>query len=140
VTRLPIRQTWHNRKETPTRAYPAQILKLRRTQDFPFEIVCIGGYTPICAMPRAALTTAGPSSTGPRQGRPGPTLQTLPGQKRPNRARQTDLVPGRGGPSAGVRARREPEPAVIVVTLVRAGSVRHRKPLVLGGHERSRPA
>jgi hypothetical protein len=28
---------------------------------------------------------------------------------------------------------------VIVVTLVRAGSVRHRKPLVLGGHERSRP-
>jgi hypothetical protein len=49
--------------------------------------------------------------------------------------------PGRGGPSAaGVRARRGPEPAVIVVALVRTGSVRHREPLVLGGHERSRPA
>jgi hypothetical protein len=41
--------------------------------------------------------------------------------------------------AAGVRDRTGPEPAVIVVALVRARSARHREPLVLSGHERSRP-
>jgi hypothetical protein len=89
--------------------------------------------------PRAASTQPDLPRPGPRgrQGRPA----ALPSRaETANRARQADPVTGRGGPSAaGVRARREPEPAVIVVALVRAGSVRHRKPLVLGGHQRSRP-
>ena len=69
-----------------------------------------------------------------------PTLQALQGRNgQPGTAGRSR--PGRGRPSAaGVRARRGPEPAVIVVALVRAGSVQHRKPLVIGGHERSRPA
>jgi hypothetical protein len=33
-----------------------------------------------------------------------------------------------------------PRPDQDVVALVRAGSARHQKPLVVGGHERSRPA
>jgi hypothetical protein len=69
-----------------------------------------------------------------------PALQALQGRNgQPGTAGRSR--PGRGRPSAaGVRARRGPEPAVIVVALVRAGSVQHRKPLVIGGHERSRPA
>jgi hypothetical protein len=97
-------------------------------------------------MATSRLNTARPSPTRterpPRQTSGPPSKPSKPSQGRTaNRARQADPVPGRGGPSAaGVRARREPEPAVIAVTLVRAESVRHRKPLVLGGHERSRPA
>jgi len=70
-----------------------------------------------------------------------PAPPSPPAQESANRARQTDPGPGRGAPSAaGVRAPEGPEPAEIVVALVRAGSARHRKPLVLAGHQRSRPA
>jgi hypothetical protein len=93
--------------------------------------------------PRAASTQPDLPRPGPRgrQGRPAAHPPSPPRAETANRAWQADPVAvAEDRSAAGVRARREPEPAVIVVTLVRAGSVRHRKPLVLGGHERSRPA
>jgi hypothetical protein len=93
--------------------------------------------------PRAASTQPDLPQSGPRgrQGRPAAHPPSPPGQKRPtghDRPIPSPVAEDRC--AAGVHARREPEPAAIVVALVRAGSVRHRKPLVLGGHERSRPA
>jgi hypothetical protein len=59
------RQTRHNRKETRTRAYPAQMLKLRRTHEFP-ETVYIGLCTPIGGMPRTASAQSDLPPPGPR--------------------------------------------------------------------------
>jgi hypothetical protein len=42
-------------------AYPARMLKLRRTQESP-EIVCIGGYRSICGMAVSRVVT----DEGPR--------------------------------------------------------------------------
>jgi hypothetical protein len=48
-------------------------------------------------------------------------------------------IPGRAGPERCRRPRPDGTGAGLRVALVRAGSVRHREPLVLGGHEQSRP-
>jgi hypothetical protein len=63
-----------------------------------------------------------------------------PRRHRPCRARPADrTLVAEDRSAGGVRDRTGPEPAALRVALVRAGSVRHREPLVLGGHERSRP-
>jgi hypothetical protein len=108
VTRLPIRQTWHNRKETPTRAYPAQILKLRRTQDFLFRLSASEAIrqSARCHEPPSPQPDLLPQP-GPRQGRPAAHPPNPPRAETANRARQTDPVPGRGGPERRRRRRTE---------------------------------
>jgi hypothetical protein len=70
-----------------------------------------------------------------------PALQALPGQKRPTaHARPIPSpVAEHRAPQAPAHRRDRSQPE-IVVALVRAGSARHRKPLVLAGRQRSRPA
>ena len=127
--------------------YAAQMLKLRRTQEFqlplpsaarqrgqvvtpdrphpPVELVTIAArpepassssaVPPICPKHRSRRSSTDNSGSSPR-----PLSCTLPALgERPEGASQA-----RGSTS----------------TLVRAGSAQHRKPLVLGGHERSRSA
>jgi hypothetical protein len=105
-------------------AYPAQMLKLHRTHEFP-EIVCIGRCTPICGMATNRLSTAGPSSSGPR-GRQG-----RPAARPPSPARAGIGLPfpvGRSGPwRRRTRARRG------IVALVRAGSDGSRNHWSLAG-------
>jgi hypothetical protein len=64
-------------------------------------------------------------------------LQALIGLAVPGRPIRSLVAEDRG--AEGVRDRTGPEPAMLVVVLVRAGSASHREPLVAGGHERSRP-
>jgi hypothetical protein len=110
LTRLPIHQTWHDRNENPKQAaYPVQILKLRRTREFP-ENVRIGGSTPICAMHEPPSTQPDPPQPDPKghHSRPSGLPPSPPAEESANRARQTDPGPGRGAPSAaGTRGRRD---------------------------------
>jgi hypothetical protein len=80
--------------------------------------------------PEAAKADQRPALSKPSQGRNQPTGhgRPIPSPVVEHRAPQTSAH------------RRGPEPAVMVVALVRAGSARHRKPLVHAGHQRSRPA
>jgi hypothetical protein len=93
--------------------------------------------------PRAASTQPDLPHPGPRgrQGRPAARPPSPPGEKRPtghgrpipSRSRKTECLrsrPRTDGTGAG-RDRGRPGPRWVV---------QHRKPLVLGGHERSRPA
>jgi hypothetical protein len=106
-------------------AYPAQMLKLRRTHEFSLRLSASAALPQSAGSPRPALNTARPSST--RTYRP-PRQTSGPPSKPPraesaNRARQTDPVPGRGGPERRRRPRTEgPEPAEIVVARVRTPS------------------
>ena len=74
--------------------------------------------------------------------------EARPSQSLPGRAAECPMVCGNpplhGGrlpESAGLgRGRSASQARGGISTLVRAGSARHQEPLVLGGHERSRPA
>jgi hypothetical protein len=124
-------------------AYPAQTLSYVELMGFP-DVLRISRDIPICGMITSRLSAAGPSSTRPSGHQPqtsSPALQARPQRKPADRARQADPVPGRGGPSAeAVSHWTGPEPAEIMVPLVRTGSARQRNPLVPGGPQRSRPA
>jgi hypothetical protein len=106
-----LRAKLHTTARKPQHAaYPAEMPKLRRTQEFP-EIVCIGRYTPICWM-----TTSRPQHQ-PDLPQPRPEAatadqraclqQALPGQETANQKRQTDPIPGGGGPERRRRPRTE---------------------------------
>jgi hypothetical protein len=106
-------------------------------------MVCIEGlYDHSAGWPTSRPHTAGPSS---------PDLEAAKADQRPRPSKPSQSRNGQ--PETAGRSRppvtedRVPQahggnrkPAVIVVALVRAGSAQHQKPLVLGGHERSRPA
>jgi hypothetical protein len=131
----------HTTARKPEHAsYPAQMLKLRRTNEFP-ENVYIG---PLYATLRDAHEPPSHSRTFLNPGLWAPTADhrpappSPPGQKRPTGQGRPIPIPGRGGLERRRRpAQREPKPPVIVV-LVRAGSACHRKPLVRAGHQRAR--
>ena len=67
-----------------------------------------------------------------------PSSRFFQRRDRPCRARaQVRYLVAEDRSAGDVRDRMGPEPAVSVLTLVRARSARHREPLVRGGHERS---
>ena len=72
----PARQTWHNRKEPEHAAYPAQMLKLRRTQEF--------------QLPRCLQQLANEAG-----GRPGPTSSSGRAVDHRRQARASFVLVGR---------------------------------------------
>lgn len=138
----------HAKRDTTARkpehaAYPAQMLKLRRTHEFP-EIVVIERCTPICGMATSRPSTAGPFLNPDLEAAwadQRPALQALPGAGfgRPETADRSRPRIAEDRSAAGSRPRRRPEPARDRGRPVRTESARHRNPWSLraaGGHGR----
>ena len=108
----------HTKLDTTARkpehaAHPAQMLKLRRTPEFP-EIVCIERCTPICGIATNRLNTAGPFLNPDLEAAKAdqrPALQALQaGIGQPETADR--FHPGHRGPKRRRRPRMEgPQPA-----------------------------
>jgi hypothetical protein len=144
VAHLPTHETRHNRRQPQRRGIPSTDAELRRTHGFP-DVLRISRDVPICGIitsrPQRSRTFLNPTQRPPTADQqPCPPSPPTAGTGRPGTAGLILPPAAQDQRAEAVFAPTAPEPAQIVVVLVRAGSARHRNPLVAGGHQRSRPA